>query len=343
MYADIRHFGAATEVLQEDVMQYVNHIAEILHSRTDYFRGAANKNVGDAFLIVWKYDDALVHNNNGVMSLDHHQTVVQTNELAILSLAKTQADLKKSKSMEKYRKDERLQEKAEDGVWDVRVQMGMHIGWAIEGAIGSEYKIEPSYISPNVTMTSKIEDLCKPYGVHIMICNSVVEHISDVFKNELRMIDRVLLKGDTDPIELYTIDLKTDMLVDDPKVMTIDKLSGLEKKQFKINNRCRREIFMEKLESGKRTLYDCWKKDVDIKAMTSAFKPEFYTDWNVGIGAYIQGDWKTARNQFQKTLNFIADHTDVPSQNMIAFIDENIDKDVHTRWQGFREINEGGD
>lgn len=340
MYADIRHFDAATSVLQEDVMQYVNHIAEILHSRTDYFRGAANKNVGDAFLIVWKYDDALVHNNNGVMSLDHDQTVVQTNELAILSLAKTQADLKKSKSMEKYRNNERLQEKSEDGVWDVRIQMGMHIGWAIEGAIGSEYKIEPSYISPNVTMTAKIEDLCKPYGVHIMICNSVVEHISDVFKNELRMIDRVLLKGDTDPIELYTIDLKTDMLVDDPKVMTIDKLSGLEKKQFKINNRCRREIFMSKLENGKRTLYDCWKKDVDIKAMTAAFKPEFYTDWNVGIGAYIQGDWKTARNQFQKTLNFIADHTDVPSQNMIAFIDENIDKDVHTRWQGFREIIE---
>ena len=26
---------------------------------------------------------------------------------------------------------------------------GLHVGWAIEGAIGSEYKIDASYLSPN--------------------------------------------------------------------------------------------------------------------------------------------------------------------------------------------------
>ena len=32
----------------------------------------------------------------------------------------------------------------------VRMGFGIHAGWAIEGAIGSEYKIDASYISPHV-------------------------------------------------------------------------------------------------------------------------------------------------------------------------------------------------
>jgi len=30
-------------------MVFVNEIAEIIHSRVDYFSGAPNKNIGDAF------------------------------------------------------------------------------------------------------------------------------------------------------------------------------------------------------------------------------------------------------------------------------------------------------
>ncbi len=33
---------------------FVNNIAEIVHSMVDRFQGAANKNIGDAFLLVWK-------------------------------------------------------------------------------------------------------------------------------------------------------------------------------------------------------------------------------------------------------------------------------------------------
>ena len=35
----------------------MNKIAEITHSVVDRYGGAANKNIGDAFLLVWKYDD----------------------------------------------------------------------------------------------------------------------------------------------------------------------------------------------------------------------------------------------------------------------------------------------
>lgn len=35
-------------------MLFVNEIGEIVHGVVDQFSGAANKNIGDAFLLVWK-------------------------------------------------------------------------------------------------------------------------------------------------------------------------------------------------------------------------------------------------------------------------------------------------
>jgi class 3 adenylate cyclase len=62
-FCDIRNFTDATEVLQEGVMLFVNEIGEIVHGLVDQFSGAANKNIGDAFLLVWKFHDDFVDRN----------------------------------------------------------------------------------------------------------------------------------------------------------------------------------------------------------------------------------------------------------------------------------------
>lgn len=36
-------------------MRFVNSIAEIVHSEIDKYGGSSNKNLGDAFLLVWKF------------------------------------------------------------------------------------------------------------------------------------------------------------------------------------------------------------------------------------------------------------------------------------------------
>jgi len=36
-------------------MVFVNEIAEIVHGMVDHYNGSANKNIGDAFLLVWKF------------------------------------------------------------------------------------------------------------------------------------------------------------------------------------------------------------------------------------------------------------------------------------------------
>jgi class 3 adenylate cyclase len=56
-FCDIRHFAENTEVLQTRIMTFVNQIAEIAHSQVDKYGGAANKNLGEAFLMMWKFHD----------------------------------------------------------------------------------------------------------------------------------------------------------------------------------------------------------------------------------------------------------------------------------------------
>lgn len=52
---------------------------------------------------------------------------------------------------------------------------GLHLGWSIEGAIGSEFKIDASYLSPHVNMAGSLEAATKHYGVPLLISNSLQE------------------------------------------------------------------------------------------------------------------------------------------------------------------------
>ena len=46
---------------------------------------------------------------------------------------------------------------------------GLHQGWAIEGALGSFYKIDASYLSPNVNVSNKLEEETKTYETPVLI------------------------------------------------------------------------------------------------------------------------------------------------------------------------------
>lgn len=53
-FCDIRNFTDCTEILKEGVLVFVNTIAEIVHTEVNLSFGSPNKNIGDAFLLVWK-------------------------------------------------------------------------------------------------------------------------------------------------------------------------------------------------------------------------------------------------------------------------------------------------
>ena len=71
--------------------------------------------------------------------------------------------------------------------YKVKLGYGLHFGWAIEvcknkikdkikklylflkGAIGSSFKIDASYLSPNVNIASRLEAATKQYGTPLLI------------------------------------------------------------------------------------------------------------------------------------------------------------------------------
>lgn len=53
-FCDIRSFTDVTEILVDDVLNFVNSIAKIVHTEVGENQGGANKNIGDAFLVVWR-------------------------------------------------------------------------------------------------------------------------------------------------------------------------------------------------------------------------------------------------------------------------------------------------
>ncbi len=99
------------------------------------------------------------------------------------------------------------------GVWlgagyKIRMGFGLHVGWAIEGAIGSSHKVDPSYLSPHVNMASRLEAATKQYGVMILISGTVIANLTkSSLRDNCRKLDCVTVKGSAEPLVLYTFDM----------------------------------------------------------------------------------------------------------------------------------------
>mmetsp|Transcript_8346 Transcript_8346/g.7389 ORF Transcript_8346/g.7389 Transcript_8346/m.7389 type:complete len:87 (+) Transcript_8346:254-514(+) len=83
---------------------------------------------------------------------------------------------------------------------------GLHTGWCIEGAIGSSFKIDATYLSHHVNHASTLEENTKMYGVLIAISGEFYEICSSKAKKYFRQIDAYKQKGSKKLYKTYTVD-----------------------------------------------------------------------------------------------------------------------------------------
>lgn len=93
--------------------------------------------------------------------------VHQLSDMSVIAFLKIISQINKSRKLVKYREHPCLNERMPN--YSVKMGFGLHVGWAIEGAIGSFYKIDASYLSPNVNMASRLEAATKQFGVPLLI------------------------------------------------------------------------------------------------------------------------------------------------------------------------------
>ncbi|CAK87607.1 unnamed protein product (macronuclear) [Paramecium tetraurelia] len=332
-FCDIRNFTDATEVLQEDVMVFVNNIGDIVHTMVDRYMGAANKNIGDAFLLVWKTRPETYSFEEDNVIWHDKQYISILSDCALISFMKIQCKINREPKILAYRQDKRLQARMDN--YKVKIGFGLHMGWGIEGAIGSNYKIDASYLSPNVNMASRLEAATKQYGVPILISESLYEHFSPEFQEYIRHIDRVCVKGSNVPVSLYTIDMNVDNLPpsNDPSV----KYKEFTKEELKMILRQKKLEIKEQVESGEFKAIEHIHENKDMKYLLAGFKKDFMEVFGKAFQAYLDGDWKTARAMFQEALKLKPN--DGPTEAVLHSMEEtNYQKP--SDWKGYRELTE---
>ena len=159
------------ECLGEEILPFTNTAAEIVHGHVVAHGGQANRNLGEAFLCVWKPSlDGLVEGAD----YEVEAAPERLSDLPPLGSAAAQAadtrmcdgaltairnavrSVQSSAKLQAYNGHAAII-RAFDRCYSTKIGYGLHFGWAIEGAVGTNIKIDCSYLSPNVNLAARLE------------------------------------------------------------------------------------------------------------------------------------------------------------------------------------------
>jgi class 3 adenylate cyclase len=338
-FCDIRQFTDTTECLQEEVMVYVNKLGDIVHGCTHNYYGMANKNIGDAFLLSWKICDGELKGFSNFLDKPTEELRLATNKVkcpanmgagkrnrrisptemadsALTAFLKALIDLDNANetgNLNVYRHHKRVIKRF-GNEFKIKMGFGMHVGWAIEGAIGTTYKIDATYLSPQVEMSDRLEAGSKIFGTPVNLSHWFVGLLSPAARKYLRPIDTILVSGCPTPMTVYTYD-----------VMYMKDDFGIPK--FKPN--------------GEQLPVD-FENDPQYAEIQKGLHSDFKSTFALGYKAYIEGNWGGAKDFLETADKLMIDSGvktgDGPARQLTNFM-----KTHHFQapenWRGVHEID----
>ena len=173
MFSDIRSFTALSEnMTPQESFNFINAYLGYVSPEIRRHHGLVMKFMGDGLMAIFPdgADDAV---QSGIAYL--HQ-VRQYN-----------------------------QEREAAGEDPIAVGIGIHVGPMMVGMVGEEHRMQGDALSGNVTLTSRIEGLTKYYGVLLLISQQTYENLTNPDQHNLRFLDRAIVKGRSEPIDVYEV------------------------------------------------------------------------------------------------------------------------------------------
>ena len=360
-FVAINGFSDQLRALDKDVMILINDIAKVVHDEVYRWSlgetGQCNKNLGGAFLMVFRIGDfdevharqaqatdvvfntskdrkrsnirrrnakASNHGYRGIRKRDRRSAADDTIQLAslpgiqafsdraLLGMLKSYAGIHRDRQLQNWKKDFRLG--AGVGAYVVNIIVGMDAGWAVEGAVGSEYKIDATYLSPHVNMASRMMSATKQYGVTILVSQAVEELLSPPARTKLRHLDTVYVKGSSVSQRIFTFDARN---------------KGVD---FFLFERSGEQADMD----AEAYTQGIWETDQDLRAMRQHVTEDFELKFRIGVDQYLAGDWKNAMVSLQEADDSMI--TTVLEEGYIDYNPDEIDASIFDRNDDHEEV-----
>merc|ERR1719263_2006073 len=182
--------------------------ARVLHDAVTHNGGQPNRNLGDAFLCVWKPQMLEGNSTQAELKLAEQKMC----DGALTAFRRAVREISRSAKLQAYNRNEEIIQYF-DGDYRTVMGYGLNYGYAIEGAVGTNIKIDCSYLSPNVNLAARLESATKMYGVNILMSESFHSRLSPAVQQGLRRVDVVCLKGSSIPMAIYTCDRSNGLYV----------------------------------------------------------------------------------------------------------------------------------
>jgi len=294
----IEEFDHMTDKLGENIMDFINDVAAIVHENVTTWGGQCNKNLGGSFLMTWKVPERYTLGQTNV-DVTRIQGIREIADRALIGFIKVVADINRDPQVLKYREREDLyienEHSGELVPFKLRMGFGLHVGWAIEGPVGSLQKVDATYLSPHVNMSARCETASKQWEVQILCTEVFHACLSKKAQACMRMLDRVSVKGSAQSMNMYTFDTFQDQ---DLPVKADQQLSHMLSRTYNPDNTT------------------IWDDDADLRALRRHIcdPPVLHQGEAVpsqeegnsimefhakGVEQYLNGDWEAARENLQ--------------------------------------------
>lgn len=177
-FSDIRSFTTISENLKSPkrVTDFLNYYMNVMVLAVEKYHGTIDKFIGDAIMAYW---------NAPLEVANHADEAVKT-------------------ALEQIQQRDFLNKKIKkDFGFDVDYGIGINTGSVIVGEIGSAGRSDYTIIGDAVNLASRLEGLCKPYKVRLIISEFTKAKLRDTYV--IQLLDRVRVKGKVEPVEIYEV------------------------------------------------------------------------------------------------------------------------------------------
>jgi adenylate cyclase len=174
MFVDIRSFTtAARSRTPAEVVARLDDVFEILVEVVDRHNGIVNKFLGDGLLAIFgaPIDDPLEAANAVAAAREMLMTVAANNV---------------------------------GHSWPIRLGIGIHVGQAVAGTVGSPRRKEYTVIGDTVNLASRLESLNKEVGSQLIVSDAVREAARDAI-GEASPLGPVPVRGYVEPVTVWRL------------------------------------------------------------------------------------------------------------------------------------------